>query len=161
MFAYVFPMSICVYSMIIPLTTFVQLRDNFMEIQKKLKADMEAQVQQLQQDAAAKKKKDTFRLIKQEIAKVDNMIVSTKGMAEDVLTGMIEKKTELQMKLWMLEEDADCEGMTLEQLNQEFQKKSEQQPSKNQQSSDISTSATSSNSNTPQKASNSTIATST
>ena len=82
-------------------------------------------------------------------------------MAEDVLTGMIEKKTELQMKLWMLKEDADCEGMTLEQLNQEFQKRSEQQPSKNQQSSDISTSATSSNSNTPQKASNSTIATST
>ena len=57
MFAYVFPMSICVYSMIIPLTTFVQLHDNFMEIQKKLKADMEAQVQQLQQDAAAKKKR--------------------------------------------------------------------------------------------------------
>ena len=46
---------------------------------------MEAQVQQLQQDAAAKKKENTFSLIKQEIVKVDNMIVSTKGMAEDVL----------------------------------------------------------------------------
>ena len=44
---------------------------------------MEVQVQQLQQDAAAKKKEDTLHLIKQEIAKVDNMIVSTKGMAED------------------------------------------------------------------------------
>ena len=52
-------------------------------------------------------------------------------MAEDVLTGMIEKKTELQMKLWMLKEDADCESMTLEQLNQEFQKRSEQHPRTN------------------------------
>ena len=65
------------------------------------------------------------------------------------------------MKLRMFKEDEECEGMTLKQLNEEFQKRSEQQPSKNQQSSDISTSATSSNSNTPQKASNSTTATST
>ena len=56
---------------------------------------------------------------------------------------MMEKKTELQMKLWMFEEDEDCEGMTLKQLNEEFQKRLEQL-SKNQQLSDISTSATSS-----------------
>ena len=33
---------------------------------------------------------------------------------------MIEKKTELQMKLWMFEEDENCEGITLKQLNEIF-----------------------------------------
>jgi hypothetical protein len=106
----------------------LSLRDNFMEIQKNLKADMEAQVKQLQDQATTTKKEHTLRLLKQEAAKVDSMIVSTRGIAAEVMDEMVEKKTELQIKMWMLEEDEDCTGMSLEELDQEYQKRKVAEP---------------------------------
>jgi len=74
------------------------------------------------------------------------MIVSTQGISTDVLATMVEKKTELQIKMWMLEEDEDCAGMNLEQLDKEYQNRKEEdvpQPTEASTTSSISTSTTS------------------
>ena len=73
------------------------------------------------------------------------MILSTRGISTDVLEKMVQKKTELQLKMWMLEEDEHCAGMNLEQLDNEYQNKQAEvalQPTKASSTSSISTSTT-------------------